>query len=65
VTEWAFGNVFELSPSGQLTILHTFTEQPDGGFPDGGVILNAAGDVYGTTSSGGTGDFGTVFKITP
>jgi uncharacterized repeat protein (TIGR03803 family) len=67
------GNVFKLSPSGQgwtYTSLHDFTGGSDGAYPIGGVSLDAHGNLYGTTSSGGTGSAcnggcGVVWEITP
>ncbi len=49
------------------SILWSFQGQllGDGAQPYGGLIADAAGNLYGTTASGGTTDFGTVFKITP
>jgi uncharacterized repeat protein (TIGR03803 family) len=61
----AAGIVFEMTPSGTETILHTFGGSPDGAFPWGGVVLDKSGNLYGTTLSGGANSFGTVFKITP
>jgi uncharacterized repeat protein (TIGR03803 family) len=46
-----------------LTVLHSFTSRPDGLTPVGGVIMDQAGNLYGTTAQGGTGTQGTVFKI--
>jgi len=57
------GVVYRVDPSGQETLLHTFTAESDGAEPDGGVILDAQGNLYGTTYSGGNGGYGTVFKI--
>jgi uncharacterized repeat protein (TIGR03803 family) len=45
--------------------LHRFTEGSDGGFPDTGLILDAAGNLYGTTGVGGTYGHGTVFELSP
>jgi uncharacterized repeat protein (TIGR03803 family) len=60
------GTVFEVSPSGQETILHSFTEGADGGFPlDGGLSLDAGGNLYGTNESGGAYGQGVAFKIHP
>ncbi len=68
------GTVYELSPSsdGHWTskLLYSFPAYPgDGTVPLAGVILDSAGNLYGTTSNGGTGDFGygagTVFELTP
>ena len=36
---------------------------PDGAFPHGSLITDHAGDLFGTTSAGGTSDQGTVFEI--
>lgn len=46
--------------------LHSFVNQGAGGSqPIGGLILDDAGNLYGTTISGGTHQLGTVFKLTP
>lgn len=61
------GDVFKLSPSEGSwteTILHTFG-YGDGNFPFAGVILDGAGNVYGTTASGGKGGAGTVYELSP
>ena len=69
------GTVFELSPSGNgytETVLHSF-DYTDGASPDAGLIEDASGNLYGTTSNGGTGlswlcagcASGTVFKLSP
>ena len=51
------GIVFELSPTGggswTETILHAFGSGDDGAFPYGGLIFDAAGNLYGTTLYGG------------
>jgi uncharacterized repeat protein (TIGR03803 family) len=65
------GTVYELTPQQngkwKTTVLHRFTGGKDGANPSGNLILDAAGDFYGTAQSGGAGcDFGcgTVFKLT-
>ena len=59
------GTVFKLTPSGTLTVLHSFTGGPsDGAHPQAGLIADAAGNLYGTTLSGGGNDLGTVYKLT-
>lgn len=45
------------------TLLHSFTG-PDGSVPQAGVTMDAAGNLYGTTSAGGAHNQGTVFKLT-
>ena len=59
------GVVYKLSPAGQETVLYTFTGYTDGSTPQGGVILDASGNVYGTTYTGGTSFAGVVFKVSP
>jgi uncharacterized repeat protein (TIGR03803 family) len=58
------GTVFQLDPSGTLTVLHSFTGGSDGQRPVTGLIADAAGNLYGTAHSGGDG-YGTVFQLTP
>jgi uncharacterized repeat protein (TIGR03803 family) len=65
-----YGSVFELMPptgGGQWTqkILYSFTGTPDGQAPLAGLIFDAKGNLYGTTSAGGTWDSGTAFELTP
>ncbi len=59
------GTVFEVSTTGILNILHSFTgsERGGGNSPYGGLILDSAGNLYGTTAVGGTDNMGIVFKI--
>jgi uncharacterized repeat protein (TIGR03803 family) len=63
------GTVFKLAPDGTETILHSFAGGVDGENPNGGLVLDAQGNLYGTTSGGGAGcsggnGCGTVFKVT-
>jgi len=62
---WGCGVVFKLDRSGKETVLHAFTNQPDGWSPSGELILDSAGNLYGVTEAGGTSENGTVFKVTP
>jgi uncharacterized repeat protein (TIGR03803 family) len=58
------GTVFKLEPDGTETVLHGFTSDPeDGAWPRGGVILDTAGNIYGTTEYGGANSCGVVFKL--
>jgi uncharacterized repeat protein (TIGR03803 family) len=61
------GTVFKITPSGALTVLHSFDGPgEDGERPDGTLALGTDGDFYGTTVGDNTaGQDGTVFKITP
>jgi len=58
-----YGIVFKIAPDGTETVLHTFTGS-DGGQPAADLILDKAGNLYGTTSGGYPAD-GTVFKLAP
>jgi len=60
----AFGTVFQLTPSGTLTRLYSFSNPTDGAFPNSGLTLGTDGSLYGTTPAGGPVGFGNVFKIT-
>jgi uncharacterized repeat protein (TIGR03803 family) len=57
------GTVFKLTPTGTETVLHTFTDGRDGGYPAAGLIADSDGNLYGTTSTGGAGGNETVFKV--
>ena len=63
------GVVFKVDPSGHETVLHTFTAGPDGAEPYSSVVFDEAGNLYGTTWSGGTGcgstGCGVVYKLDP
>jgi len=61
------GTVFKIDPSGNETVLYSFHGSPDGAWPAGNVIRDAAGNLYGTTNGGGAGcsQCGTVFKLSP
>jgi uncharacterized repeat protein (TIGR03803 family) len=53
----------------QETVIHTFKGDSgsDGSFPTGGMVFDANGNLFGTTSAGGVGEFadGTVFTMSP
>lgn len=62
----ACGVVFAVTPRGREKVLHTFAGAPDdGGDPIAGVIADSSGNLYGTTSSGGAQDMGSVFELKP
>ena len=63
------GVVFKLAPSadGSWTesVLHSF-EISDGEYPNPGLVFDAMGNLYGTTSDGGAGElYGNIFKLSP
>ena len=58
--------MYKMDPAGNYTVLQYFDYGSDGGYPWGGVTLDSAGNVYGTTWSGGppSGDYpGVVYKV--
>ena len=63
------GTVFKVSPSGAETVLYTFTDGADGAWPGSALVMDSAGNLYGTTTLGGDlscdegQGCGTVFKI--
>ena len=59
------GTVFKLAPDGAITTLWSFGSSSDGQFPFGGLVQASDGNFYGTTGSGGTTGYGTVFRVTP
>jgi uncharacterized repeat protein (TIGR03803 family) len=59
------GVVFELNPTGQQTVLYSFSGGSDGSEPGTGLIRDATGNFYGTTSYGGVAGSGVVYKLTP
>ena len=79
LSSWAYGSLKLLgtvillcaamataSPAQTLTTLHNFAGHPnDGANPQAGLVQGTDGNFYGTTYSGGAGNDGTVFKITP
>jgi len=48
-----------------LTVLHPFSNRGDGSGPMAGVRMDRAGNIYGTTVYGGTGNRGTVWRLSP
>lgn len=69
------GIVFETSPNGSggwtTTVLHNFRGGADGEYPFAGLVMDSAGNLYGTTFSGGSssidcsGGCGTIFETSP
>jgi uncharacterized repeat protein (TIGR03803 family) len=62
------GTVFKVDDAGQETVLYSFCSASnctDGSQPGGGVIEDAAGNLYGTTADGGANGVGTIFKLAP
>src|ERR1700682_3254402 len=64
----ALGIILSLAGTSQAqteNVLYSFTGGRDGGDPAGGLVRDAAGNLYGTTVSGGLGSNGVVFQLHP
>jgi uncharacterized repeat protein (TIGR03803 family) len=65
------GTVYRLSPTGtgwSHSVLYSFCSQTscaDGYAPQAGLIMDGAGNLYGTTSGGGSQNSGTVYRLSP
>lgn len=61
------GTVFEITPSDQYIVLHSFNanDDTDGGFPQSAPTLANDGNLYGTTANGGNEGHGNIYQITP
>ena len=64
LSAYGYGSIFELMPSDgsyTFTDLHDFTNGSDGGYPNGDLVLDSNGNIFGTTFGGGGG---VVFELT-
>ncbi len=58
------GTVFRMTPSGAITVLHSFNSfSSEGAVPVAGLVQGSDGNFYGTTALGGQHFQGTVFRI--
>lgn len=66
---FGYGTVFKLTPGAgdqwTETVLHHFTGGLDGATPNGGVVMDSSGNLYGTAQLGGSFGLGTVWEVTP
>jgi uncharacterized repeat protein (TIGR03803 family) len=60
---YGYGTIFELTTAGVEKVLYSFVGQPDAGNPVGRLLLDTKGNLYGTTSFGGTFGVGAVFEL--
>jgi len=61
------GIVFQLTPAGKLTVLHSFCSQTncsDGGLPSSGLVQASDGNFYGLAASGGSTGYGVAYRVT-
>ena len=59
------GIVYRLDPSGNETVLYSFAGGSDGAYLTAGVVLDPAGNLYGTTLEGGADFVGIIYKLDP
>ena len=59
------GTLWEYSSKGKLTVLHSFNGPGDGMEPEDSVVLDASGNIYGTTYTWGPGGSGTLWEYSP
>ena len=62
------GLVYELTETRGVwkeTVLYSFTGGADGGYPNGPLVMDEAGNLYGTALQGGTQNYGVVFELSP
>jgi uncharacterized repeat protein (TIGR03803 family) len=58
------GTIFQITPEGEVGVLYAFLGGSDGESPNADLIIDAAGNLYGTTTGGSRrGRGGTVFKV--
>ena len=63
---WGYGAVFKLTSSNggwTYSLLYSFTNKDDGKWPSGNLVLDSAGNIYGTASFGGALQWGLVWEL--
>jgi len=66
--QYGLGTIYQLVSSGSgwtESVIYNLTGAADGVRPLGGVIFDTSGNLYATTSNGGSGNGGTVFELIP
>jgi uncharacterized repeat protein (TIGR03803 family) len=59
------GTLFQITNAGVFRRLYSFTGGTDGATPNGGLVRDAAGNLFGTAQFGGSEGLGTVFQLSP
>jgi uncharacterized repeat protein (TIGR03803 family) len=59
------GAIWTISASGTFSVVHDLNSATEGAQPNGPLMLNVDGNLYGTTATGGAHGQGTVFQVTP
>ncbi len=66
--QYGFGTIFHIVYAGGVfttSPIYSFTGRPDGIAPVGNLVADASYNLYGVTSSGGAGNLGTVYELSP
>jgi uncharacterized repeat protein (TIGR03803 family) len=58
------GAVFKVTSAGNETVEYSFDSGASGAYPNGGLVRDAEGNLYGSAYQGGAYNYGTIFKIT-
>jgi uncharacterized repeat protein (TIGR03803 family) len=59
------GTLLEITSSGKEKILYAFGSGSDGAKPDGTLLMDSNGSLYGTTQGGGAKGWGTAYQVAP
>src|ERR1035438_6945565 len=59
----SYGVIWKIDTTGTESVLYNFTNGTDGVYPYGSLVVDSSGNLYGTTFEGGSGGYGTVFKL--
>jgi uncharacterized repeat protein (TIGR03803 family) len=63
----AQGTIFQITPAGEISVIYSFAEEPDGSLPNGSapgtLVEGIDGFLYGITSENGANGVGTLFKL--
>ncbi|QMU30380.1 choice-of-anchor tandem repeat GloVer-containing protein [Adhaeribacter radiodurans] len=60
-----YGTIFKVNSSGTVTVLYNFDKITDGSKPNGSLVRDSKGNLFGMNSEGGTYQGGTIFRLTP
>lgn len=60
-----YGTIFKITTTGTFTVIRHLNNSTDGGSCYGSLASSTDGNFYGLTSTGGTNNNGTIFKVTP
>jgi uncharacterized repeat protein (TIGR03803 family) len=62
---FGIGTIYEVTPSGSETILYSFMNRTGGGSPQGNLVADKSGDLYGAACTNGAFNNGSIFRLSP